>query len=872
MNNGKGVSIVRPPADALAAQGPARWAVSQLQEALASRQVPVRLHDRTEDAGPEDLCVLVAGRESAEAREVLGAAGVSIPDVPEAVGLVPGRAGGRSVLLACGSDVRGLVYAVTELTDRVVHAGEPLSELAISKPIVEQPANPVRSIARLFTSDVEDRAWFYDRAFWQRYLSMLATQRFNRFSLTLGLGYNFPRNVRDAYFYFPYPFLLPVPGYDVRATGLPDAERDRNLEALRFISDEATARGLHFQLALWTHACEWVDSPEANYTIQGLTPETHAPYCRDALRELLKACPGVAGVTFRIHGESGIPEGSYGFWKTVFEGIAQCGRRVEIDMHAKGMDWEMIDVALGTGMPVNLSPKYWAEHMGLPYHQASIREMELPRQAEGFMALSGGSRRFLRYGYGDLLREDRRFGVLYRIWPGTQRLLLWGDPAMAAGYGRYAHLCGCLGMEVCEPLTFKGRKGSGLPGGRDGYADASLRPSGGDYEKYLYTYRLMGRLLYNPDADPESWRRFLRKRYGAAAASVEEALANASRILPLMTTAHHPSASNNAYWPEVYTHMPIVDEAQRHPYGDTPSPKLFGQVSALDPELFSRIDDFAEELASGNRSARYSPLDVAAWLRGFAQAAADQIKKAEGQIGDRNDPEFRRVAVDVALQSGLGRFFAEKLRAGVFYAIHRRSGDVSALQEAVSSYRKARAAWAELVERAKPVYVGDLTFGLVAHLRGHWADRLPAMDEDIQDMEKLLKEAAAKGGGTSGEMGRTVAALEGQKLEAEVEHAPPVSFRRGTPVSIALTVRNRDAMAVRLRYRRVNQAEACVVADMAGGGGCFEATVPGDYTDSPYPLQYWFELRDASGEAWPWPGFNAELSNQPYFVVRQARS
>ena len=66
---------------------------------------------------------------------------------------------------------------------------------------------------------------------------------------------------------------------------------------------------------------------------------------------------------------------------------------------------EMIDVALATGMPVHVSPKFWAEHMGLPYHQASIRALELPPKEardEGFFAKSGGSRRFLRYGYGDL--------------------------------------------------------------------------------------------------------------------------------------------------------------------------------------------------------------------------------------------------------------------------------------------------------------------------------------------------------------------------------------------------------------------------------------------------------------------------------------
>src|SRR5207248_7042071 len=109
-----------------------------------------------------------------------------------------------------------------------------------------------------------------------------------------------------AYLHFAYPFLLAVPGYAVRAVGLPDAERDQNLDMLRFASDEAAARGLHFQLGLWTHAYEWADSPRANYTIAGLTPETHAAYCRDALRALLRACPSVGGVTLRVHGESGV--------------------------------------------------------------------------------------------------------------------------------------------------------------------------------------------------------------------------------------------------------------------------------------------------------------------------------------------------------------------------------------------------------------------------------------------------------------------------------------------------------------------------------------------------------------------------------------
>ena len=96
----------------------------------------------------------------------------------------------------------------------------------------------------------------------------------------------------------------------------------------------------------------------------------------------------------------------------------------------------------------------------MPYHQADIREQERPREGRGgtgLMRLSAGSRSFLRYGYGDLLREDRKWGVLHRIWPGTQRLLIWGDPVAAAAHSRAFSFCGSDGVEIMEPLSFKGR-------------------------------------------------------------------------------------------------------------------------------------------------------------------------------------------------------------------------------------------------------------------------------------------------------------------------------------------------------------------------------------------------------------------------------
>ena len=865
-----GVSIVADPGDAIASAGPARWAARELEEALAARGVVVKRFERAAQAPDGDVCIIAAGSTAPVARDVLQQSRVTLESTAESLALAPGKTAGKAALLACGYDVRGLTYALLELADRMRHGGDPRVALAVRKPIVERPANAVRGVKRLFTSDVEDKPWYNDREMWPEYLTMLASQRFNRFNLALGIGYDFLRNVTDAYFLFAYPFLLTVPGYDVRVPQLPDAERDRNLEMLRFISEQTAARGLQFQLGIWTHGYEWIDSPRPNYTIAGLTRDTHGPYCRDAVRALLRACPAIGGVTFRIHGESGVAEGSYEFWKTVFDGVATCGRKVEIDMHAKGMDQTMLDLGVASGVPLKVSPKFWAEHMGMPYHQADIRELERPKagqQGSGLMRLSSGSRSFLRYGYGDLLREDRNWGVLHRIWPGTQRLLTWGDPLTAAAYSRAFSFCGSDGVEIMEPLSFKGRRGSGIAGGRCAYADASLRPRW-DWQKYLYSYTVWGRLLYNPDAEPDVWGRYLAKEFGPAAAAFEAALAHASRILPIVTTAHGASAANNAYWPEMYTNQAIVDAAHPGPYSDTPSPRVFGNVSPFDPQLFSRVNDFADELLTGQRTGKYSPIEVAQWIEDHAAAAAKHLTQAEARAVAKDRPEHRRLATDIALQAGLGKFFGAKLRSGVLFRIHEKTGDRTALEQSVKAYKAARGAWEELANRGK-VYASDITVGEQPYLRGHWLDRLPAMDADIALMARKLDEA--KPGATGPDVTEAIKEAVGrpQRIAVSCEHTPPARFRPGQPLDLELTVA-KPAVSVRVYYRHVNHAERYESFEMQGSGRTYRGRIPAGYTDSPYPLEYYFEISTQPGRPTLYPGFAADLNNQPYFVVRRA--
>src|SRR5262249_24611399 len=147
-------------------------------------------------------------------RQALAGAGLTVHGSAESLVMARGRGEGRSVMVAGGNDARGLVYALLELADQVDHARHPIEVITAERQVVEQPANKIRGNMRLFASDVEDKSWYHDRNFWRRYLTMLATERFNRFSLALGLGYDFTSDIRDAYFHFAYPFLVPVPGYD----------------------------------------------------------------------------------------------------------------------------------------------------------------------------------------------------------------------------------------------------------------------------------------------------------------------------------------------------------------------------------------------------------------------------------------------------------------------------------------------------------------------------------------------------------------------------------------------------------------------------------------------------------------------------------
>ena len=95
------------------------WAAAELRDALRSRSVTAEIFPSLVLAPSGFDCVLAATGSSDAGQVALAAAKMSLPPGPEAIGLAHCSVDKHRFLLACGSDIRGLVYALLELADRV---------------------------------------------------------------------------------------------------------------------------------------------------------------------------------------------------------------------------------------------------------------------------------------------------------------------------------------------------------------------------------------------------------------------------------------------------------------------------------------------------------------------------------------------------------------------------------------------------------------------------------------------------------------------------------------------------------------------------------------------------------------------------------
>jgi hypothetical protein len=255
---------------------------------------------------------------------------------------------------------------------------------------------------------------------------------------------------------------------------------------------------------------------------------------------------------------------------------------------------------------------------------------------------------------------------------------------------------------------------------------------------------------------------------------------------------------------------------------------------------------------------------VAAALDAWAAATAKRLAEARA-VADRSALAFRRFEIDTSVVADLGRFWAEKLRAATLFALFERTGAEALRAAAVARYRAAREAWARIVETTRGVYMADVSYGIGWYQRGHWTDRTEALDKDVAAVEGYTPNTPSVH--ADAERAKTLAAAVARptpRPSLKVRHAPPAEFRRGQPLTIEVASVE-PVVSIMLRYRAVNQAENWKETAMARTKAGYSATIT--ETDTPFPLQYYFEIV-AGSSAVLHPGLTAEWTGQPYYVVR----
>jgi hypothetical protein len=616
---------------------------------------------------------------------------IDLPEGRESLAVKRQQEGDSDLLIIAGSDDRGLMYAALEAAQQVKALAEGENWFSSIQETSESPQVPVRSMAVLLHNEDCEKDWYYSEEYWQEYLGMLAANRWNNFNLIF--------SHQTAYLSPLYAFHVNIKEHpEVKAIGLTEEQRQKNLDMLKYISSLAADKGIDFTLGIWQQIA-WEGKNQGSTQesmVRGLSRENMHSYTYLALKSLLEECPDIRTVQLRINHESGIDydEQTEFFKNSVFKAIQDCGRPVTLEARNVGLLRETINAAVDMGLPTRVSHKYWGEHMFVPYHPTRI---------------------MWTYSYGDWLRYPQKLRTLYQVWSlGSHRLLLWGDPDYVRRFAPTTTFQNADGFEICAPLSQKGY--GNTPGAWRIFRDKEQEHFRWEFERYWSYYALFGRLTYNPETSDKIWERQMRSRFGREAVpAIAAAYKSASRILPLIMGAATPDYNMHT-WPEkdsgglinFYLH-----------YG------TFGELR------ISSFMEYIDHTLKGMETAIMSPEESAVRLEATAEDCERYLLQAEGSI-DPSNKEFWATKKDFQILSGMARFFAHKLRATYNLGFYYRLQDLSCLNKAIAHARSGLKIWKELSALAEEIYHPDLVMGPGS--RGHWKDNVFFVQNDLDQL------------------------------------------------------------------------------------------------------------------------------------------
>jgi hypothetical protein len=226
-------------------------------------------------------------------------------------------------------------------------------------------------------------------------------------------------------------------------------------------------------------------------------------------------------------------------------------------------------------------------------------------------------------------------------------------------------------------------------------------------------YELWGRLSYDPATPASVWEDELRSRFGTAAGDVMTAYANASQVINEIVAVH--LADPNMYiWPEI------------NPGGLTDA---YREVSPSDWSFVASIPEAVDNRLRGKTSAKQTPDETAHRFDEMARLTEEAVDRAKQHIA-RDNREWLSTEPDLMVLASMARYHAHKQRGTYLLACFDRTRDERILPEARREFEAGLDVWKKLVAITSGLYPRQMAYG--PQDRGHWADKLPYVEHDLQ--------------------------------------------------------------------------------------------------------------------------------------------
>jgi hypothetical protein len=249
------------------------------------------------------------------------------------------------------------------------------------------------------------------------------------------------------------------------------------------------------------------------------------------------------------------------------------------------------------------------------------------------------------------------------------------------------------------------------------------------FERQWLLYAVWGRLLYDAATPDRAFAALLEERFGAGLGDdLLQAWKLASQA-PLHFASFHRGTWDGSLYTEGFSSWVDKGEGART-FFDIDS---FIKHPVLDTKRYINIADFVRA-GGAAEPGQFSPLALAAQLDRDAAEASRRVAVVRAKA--KPSPTLECELTDIEAWAAYGRYFAEKLRAGVALATARAKNDEMQRTAAIAALERALVHWKRLAELGGKF--NRLPVPSNSREPFSWTSLTPAVERDIEISRRPL--------------------------------------------------------------------------------------------------------------------------------------